>query len=285
MTNLRNNYTTRNLFLWNLYTCLILAQSGCEQPQSKREYLARVGDAYLTRQAMDMRGDSTILHSPALLRDYVNRWVDNELLYQEARRQGLEHTEQFRQQLAEVRRQLAVEALLSKELYADTIGLTDDTIRAYFAKHYNDFLLQNDVVKINMATFTAWEHANAFRRMITRGQSWESAIEELLNDPATSPSVVSHVEQRYYTQQTLFPPELWRVAINIGRGEISFPVKIQNTYTVIQTLGSLKRGSPAELELVQNEIRQRLLIEQRRRRYSQLLTRLQSQSDVEIATP
>jgi len=285
MTNLRNNQNTRNLSLWTLCTWVILAQTGCEQPQSQREYLARVGDAYLTRQAIGAQGDSTILHSPALLRDYVNRWVDNELLYQEARRQGLENTEQFRQQLAEARKHLAVEALLSKELYADSRWLTDDTIRAYFARYQSDFLLQNDVVKINMATFTAWEHASAFRRLVSRGQSWRSAIEELLNDPATSPFVVSHVEERYYTQQTLLPPELWRVATNIGRGEVSFPVKIQNTYTIIQTLGSFKRGSQAELEFVQSEIRERLLIEQRRRLYGELLARLQSRYDVEIATP
>lgn len=264
---------------------LLLTYVGCQQPQSKREYLARVGDSYLTRQSVEAIGDSALLGSPALLRNYVNRWVDNEILYQEARRRGIENDEQFRQQLGEVRKRLAIEALLTKELYADTLSLSEDTIRTYFAMHSNDFLLQNDVVKINMAAFATWEHANTFRRMVARGQSWDSALHEMLKDPATSPTVVTHVERRYYTQQTLIPPELWRVATNLGRGEVSFPVKVQNTYAVIQTLGNFKRGTPAELELVDSEIRQRLLIEQRRRLYAALLSRLQAQYDVEIAKP
>jgi peptidyl-prolyl cis-trans isomerase C len=268
-----------------VYLIITLPQQGCEQQQSKRKYLARVDDVYLTQQTLEALADSTILSSPALTRNFVNRWVDNELLYQEARREGMENTDQFKQQLAEVRKQLAVEALLNKEVYTDTSEVHDDSIRAYFAQYHGDFLLQQDVVKINIIAFTVREKANAFRWKVTGGQSWESVLQAALEDSANASSIVTHVEDHYYTQQTLVPPELWRVAINLGRGEISFPVRVENTYAVVQTLASLKRGAPAELGFVQDEIQQRLLIERRRRQYDALLNRLQSQSQVEITIP
>lgn len=261
---------------------LAILTAGCEQQDSKKEYLARVGDAYLTHDAMETLVDSTTRASETLTREYVRRWVNDELLYQEARRQGLENTELFRQRLAEARRQLAVEALLQKEVYGTAASIPEDTLRAYFQLHHAEFPLQHDVVRINLAVFNARDKANAFRAKILSGMTWQAALRLTLDDSATSRALLTHTEQQYFNQQTLVPPELWRVAISLLPHEISFPVRSEETYVVIQLLTSLTRGEIAPFDMVQDEIRQRLLIEQRRQHYANLLARLQSQYEIEI---
>lgn len=261
--------------------CLILF-IGCEPRESKKEYLARVGDSYLTRESVEALTDSGMLSSDARLREYVHRWANTELLYQEARRQGMENSETFQQQLSDARKQYAIEALLQRELYSDTAGILEDSIRSYLENNKPDFFLRQTVVKVNMVVLASREKANSFRTQARRF-SWQQAFQAMHEDTASRPMIMTVVEHRYYSQQTLFPPDLWRVALNLYPGEMSFPVRTQDGYVVIQLLAILRPGMAPELDMVRDEIRQRLLIERRRQQYADLLTRLRSKYEIDVA--
>lgn len=257
--------------------------SGCEMRETKKEYIARVGNSYVSiEEIQSMAGDTL---SPEQLREYVVQWMDQEMLYQEARRLGVENSKEVRRKLDDVRKQLVVQEFLTKEIYGDSVELTDDSIRAYFEAHPEDFLLQEDMVKVNYAAFARRERANAFRARLIGGASWEAAVEAAYNDTATDEPFVAQAYLQYYTQRSLYPRELWRVATNLSAGEVSFPVRTQSGFFVIQTLAILKQGKRPELDMVRNEIFQRLTMEHRRQRYAELLARVRSQSDVEMKLP
>lgn len=257
--------------------------SSCERSDQKSDYLARVNDSYLTSDQIIADGDSSLLSSPTALRDYVSRWVNNELLYIEARRQGIENSEALQQHLLQARKRLSVVQLLESQVYGDTASIDEDSIKAYFALHAEDFIIREGVLKLRLVALASREAANAFRARLMGGASWEYAVGQLQHDSAGQ--IVEESAGKYFTQHTLFPPEIWRVAANLAPTEISFPVKTQGGYFVIQCLAVLRQGSQSELDMVRDEIRQRLIIEQRRLRYTDLLARLHSKYEVEVILP
>lgn len=259
--------------------------SSCGKLEQKKEYLARVGDAYLTKEQVAVEGDSGTTSSKARLREYVGQWINNELLYQEAKRRGVETSESFQKLLTDARKRLSVEVMLEKEVYHDSVEISEDSIRAYFESHPNDFLLTDDVIQLSIAAFTTRELANSFRTKVTSGVPWESALESMMNDSASQKSILMNAGEKYYSQHTLYPAELWRVANNLAPKELSFPIRTQTGYFILRLSSLHQRGSRADIAMVYDEIRQRLTIERRRARYNEILSNLRSKHEVEITIP
>ena len=262
-----------------------IVAAGCKPNETKKQYLARVGDSYLTQEDLTAAGDSTILSSEARRRELVARWVNNEVLFQEARKQGMESSELVQQQLRETRKQLSIQAFLQKEIYGDSLAIPEDSIQAYYDSHPADFLQQEEVVRLNLIAFANMNSALAFRSKVLRGTSWDAAIDEALSDSATLASIVRRADTQNYSKQTLSPPELWRVATSTSRGTVSYPVKTASGFFLLQPIALSQQGRRARLDIVQDEIRQRMILEKRRQQYAQLLSRLRSQYELEVEVP
>lgn len=252
------------------------------RPQRNGRVIARVGDSELTLEEARAHIDTTRTAFDYALSDYVSYWVNTELLYQEATRQGVENSPEFIRQLEDVRRQLANQTFLDRQVYSDTTELTPETMQQYFKQHAPEFQIHENTLKLNLIALNSRDRANAFAEALAKGAAWKSAVDDLLGDSAVAPSVLSVISAQYYTSQTLFPPELWKVASALSINEVSFPVKTAGGFFVLQSLAQLQQGSPAEFDLARPEVRQRLLIESRRRRYDDLLGTLRRKSGVEV---
>src|ERR1041384_3058580 len=259
-----------------LCSILLLAAlfPSCRRQTSDR-VIARVGDAELTLEEARAHIDTTRTALEYALGDYVSYWVNTELLYQEAKRKGVESS-------GEVTRQLARQTFLERYVYADTSDVTLDAVKEYFSRHEAEFQVHENTLKLNLIALNNRDRANAFQAAVAQGSAWQSAVDKLLHDSTAASSVLSASSGQYYTSQTLFPPELWKVASALPVNEISFPVKTPGGYFVLQCLARLQQGSPAALDLARPEVKQRLLIEMRRRRYDELLGNLRKNADVEV---
>jgi parvulin-like peptidyl-prolyl isomerase len=92
----------------------------------------------------------------------------------------------------------------------------------------------------------------------------------------------SNLTSTVYTQLTLYPPELWKVLQSLQKNDVSFPVKSGDLFYVVQLLEKSPKGSVANFETVQDEVRSRLFIEKRREKYSRLLDNLRKEFKVEV---
>ena len=261
-----------------LFTALLL---GC-RPQPAVRVIARVGDAELTLEEARTHIDTTHAAFEYALNEYVSYWVNTELLYQEAKRRGVESSEEFIRQLQDVRRQLASQTFLEHFVYTDTTGVAPEAMKQYFSQHTSEFPIHENMLNLNLIALNNRDRANEFEASVARGSEWKEAVESLLRDSAAAPSVLSETRGHYYTSQTLFPPELWKVASALSPNEVSFPVKTAGGYFVLQCLARLEQGSPAGFDVARPEVRQRLLIESRRRLYDELLGNLRKKTNVEL---
>lgn len=262
---------------------LALAAAGCGEQAQSPAYVARVGTTELTSEDLRYLADST-RGIGRTSREAVNDWIVNELLYQEAARRGLTSREAFRRQVDEAKKRLAISALLNEVLFSaeDTALVNNAAVEAAYQASPGDYVVREDVALASYIQFSSREAANAFRAAVLRGMNWGDAVREAQSDPLTAPLVLQTAARQYFTQATLFPAELWRLTRSLGREEVSFVLRAGAGYYVVKCHEVRRTGEAPALEYVRDEIRQRLLIEERRSRYDQLVTDLRGRYGIDV---
>ncbi len=257
--------------------------TGCQKGEPPSTLLARLDDRTLTLEEISAHFDSARGVSDAQIHEYVQRWITNELLYREAVRRGLDQQPAISTQLDEIRRQLVINALLDREVYtARSTDASPADIQQYYEEHKKEFILTSDVVLVSLVLFQDREAANTFRSAALRGTPWNRALRATLDDPQLRAGVISFIDSLYFTQQTLFPVELWRTAMGVGVNNPSFPVRTEEGFYVLIVWKFGRRGQQAEQPYVEQEIRSRLAIERRQRLYNTLLENLRAKHTVEV---
>jgi parvulin-like peptidyl-prolyl isomerase len=262
---------------------LLMAISGCTRESGHKPYIARVGTAEMTEDDLAASTDS-LGRVPRQPGEVVNEWIINELLSQEAARRGLTTTDVFRRQMESTKKRLAIAALLEQELFAenDTVLVNDAALTTAFKAAANDYVLREDVVLASYAIFSDRDAANTFRSSVLRGRNWTDALLLARVDSLTAPHLLRAAERQYFTQTTLYPPELWKLARTLARDEVSFVAKTDAGYYVLMVHRVKHQGEIPDFEYVRSDVRQRLLIEERRARYEKLVSDLRARHPVDI---
>jgi hypothetical protein len=260
-------------------TALALAGCSSEKPGT---VVARVGDSVLTLEDAALVVDTASPGGPGRLARYAASWVNAELLYQEALRQGIGGDAAFGARIEAMRRQLASQELLDRVIYGDTAAVPDSALRAYFTSHPDEFTLSENHLKLRLATFRNRETARRFTAAVTAGATWDGLIDSMAADPKSSAEIVSATQEAWYTRATIYPQELWKVAGPLNPGDVSFPLKTGEGYTVVQYLALAAAGRTDEFDVVRDEVTDRVLVEQRRSKLESLLGTLRDRYGVEI---
>jgi len=259
----------------------LITTTGCERPSGQRSFVARVGNAYLTHDELRARSGAASDSSEASLR-FVNEWVSNELLYQEAVRREFDKQEPVRERMEAVQKRIAVEALLDEVLFQDSAEVGEDEVTAYFPEHEQEFMLSEDVALVSFARFNERGPANTFRSGIVRGKTWDQAVDDLSTDSMLVAHLLQITHQQYVTRSTLFPEELWKVARTLNPSKVSFVVTTDSGYYVLFLHDFRRQGTIPDLSYVAPEIHGRLMIDKRRKRYEEFLEGLRSRFPVEV---
>lgn len=268
-----------NRFLSVLFVVGLCA--GCTQPRDNGQYVARVGDAVLTEEDLQKAG----LQSDNLRRDYVSAWITSQLLFQEAKRRGLVESDDVKRRSADALQQIAVSALLDKEVYDDdSSAISNAMIEAEFRANAAAYRLREDVVNISYVLFDERDAANAFRSRLIRGAAWSDALDAVRSDPSTSANLLRVAVQEYFTRAMLYPEELWKIARTLNTGDVSYVVRTNAGYCVVKVHDARRQGEVPELDYARSEIRERLLVKRRSERYGELLSTLRSRYRIDVRT-
>lgn len=267
---------------WCFVASLLLV-GACRKSEQPSTALARVDAETLTLDQVVQRFDTSRGVSQSQIHDYVQQWLTNELLYREAVRRGLDRKPEIDEQLADIRRQLAIQALLENEVYSTgPEAVPDDEIRQYFDGNRDQFVESSDVALLSWALFATRESANRFRTAVVRGAPWSQALQTVREDSTQSGSLLAMKDSSYVMESTIYPVELWRVAVGTGRMVPSFPVRTSDGYYVVIVWKLTRRGEVADFPYVRDDIRRRLLVTMRREKYRQFLQNLRARHDVQV---
>jgi len=206
----------------------------------------------------------------------IKLWIDTELLYQEALRQGLHKSQHHQLKMQQFEKQLLASEI-QQHLWGvqDTFSITESMIKNYFHLHRQEFVRDTTAVLIGIfSTSTAkeiWEfrarlHANNFFAL-----SQKHSLDSMRN-PADS----------IYTAVTDLPKAVAEVASSFRTGAVSLPIPEDGKYFLIIVYDRQPSGSRASFAEARNQVIATVQNQIRQKAFGQILSELRMKNNVEV---
>jgi hypothetical protein len=252
---------------------LTLLYLSCDSRKDTPMYFAKVNDNYLSLDDLKVRFDSSSIRTKSKVRDFISQWVNQNLLYKEAEEMGITKTSEFNDLVAEAGKSIAINMLLEKEVYSKSIEVTPSEIFEYYSNHKDEFILGNDIVNISYVVFSNPVAAGEFKKNIS-ANIWKNLLDQPKQN-SFSGSIRSQEDSSFFKSSELSPPDLWKAACNMRPNDISEPMKSLDGYIVFKLNTSQKAGEIGDINYARAEIKERILIDKRKKLYSGFLYELQ----------
>lgn len=131
-----------------LLVCLFVALNSCQTDKGEGVVLAEVGASKLLLSEVleQMPAFSSHADSMAYVAEHVDRWVAEELVYQQGTRY-LTNYDQLQQQVEEYRRRLVTQSYDRELLRQHAQDLTEEDYRAFYEKYGKQLILSEPIIK------------------------------------------------------------------------------------------------------------------------------------------
>jgi len=206
----------------------------CQKPQN---VIVKVDGSVLTKEQFEKYIPETEYKKLTAdkLEEFCRNWVDQEVLYLEAKKQGLDQEDSIRLVLDEYKKNLLAMDLIRREFGATTVSELE--VRDYFDKHNTEFLY---AVKLAQIVLPSREVAQQTLEEIKAGANFLKLARERsltrMEDP-DNPKVITDFLYRgtvsdYGTEEIIF---------NLKVGEVSEVIPyIQGTYLIVKLVDKRK---------------------------------------------
>jgi hypothetical protein len=249
----------------------------CSEPQKPASYVARVNGSYLTENDLSGLIDSQFVLGRSRA-SIIKNWVRQEVLYQEAAKQGLVDSKEFKNNIENARRELAAALLLEK--FSKTSGpLYDDSnLEIYYKENKTSFRLPSNTYYFNRANFSDKNAAVQFRtEVISNG--WQQASQIFKQDS----SLLNLSGKILLPEQDIYPVKLVRILEGLYPLEISIVIPDdRGYYTVVQLLDKYDAESIPPFESVINEVKKRYIAALTDLAIEDYISDLYSKNEIEI---
>jgi hypothetical protein len=258
-----------------LFVAILL---NCWRRGEEEEVVARVDNSVLTHKNMKSRMSWEGLREDQES-EFVEKWVDRELLYREAKRLGLDKAEELQWELELVEKEYVIQKLLER-IYAKKIQITEEEILSYYEQNQDLFRVDEEEVKILHLLTKEREEAREALKEIQAGKDFSDVAREhsigLFHDQGG---------QMGYIKREDVIPEIGRIAFYLTPGSVSSIIKSNHGYHIIKVIKKRSKGEIKDLSEVRDEILQRLRVIKERSAYYDLLFQLQNEAKVFVAIP
>ncbi len=258
----------------------VLALSGCRDdkeepvpPQPSPQDILRVGDAVFTREDLNniLPGPEGAALGEEDKKTFVKRWVEVELLYQEALRRGLQKDPLIDWRIKNLQKQFLADHLLYLEM-RERINVTEEEIGRYFEDHRREYEREYRVRHILVNTL---EEAEKVKELLK-----SNSFTYIANRYSVDPEARRGGDLGYLAKGNMIP-EFEPVVFSLRDGQNSDIVKSEFGYHIIRLVGSRKILAPAHIEDVREEIINELIMEKRQKAHDEFISSLEREIGVE----
>ncbi len=209
-------------------------------------------------------------------KELLDEIIKEELLFQEAEKQGLHKDKEYMNKVDEFRRMTLVSNLLKREIEDKTI-LSEEDLKNFYDKHPDEFN-QGIQVKAKHILVDTEEEAKEIQEKLQKGGDFTELAKAHSKDKG---SAVNGGDLGFFTKGRMVP-EFEHAAFNLKPGELSDPVKTQFGYHLIQVTEK-KEGTQRAFEEVKASIERRLKMERQRETFDAYIEKLKGDGkNVEI---
>ncbi|MCX6174339.1 MAG: peptidylprolyl isomerase [Ignavibacteriales bacterium] len=265
----------------NYYIIIIFAfaftQYGCSKEEKPSKHVAKVNKSVLTED--DVKSALSEERNKGIYREeYINNWIQTEILFQEAANKGLLNDKEFKSLLDRTKKELASALFIRKIVDENKIEPTDDEIKKYFDNNKDDFKLVDDAYRFNEIKFNDYNKAVEFRNSLLETE-WNRALNQYRNDQ----SIIELQPQKLLLKYQIQPTTLLRVITTLGINEVSVVFETEPMkFTVVQLLEKIGKDLIPQLDIVKNEVKERLSIIKRNQYIKEYIDKLIADHNLEI---
>ena len=235
--------------------------------------MARVEEATLTTADLEnlLPAELGVGQGPAERAQFVEQWVEQQLLYREALDRNLDQNPRTQQLLEQARRDLLVAALLNAEFEGQDTQVSEASIQQYYAENREQFRRTRPEIRALHILLATEADAIAKRQALRSGTSFEelARLHSLDQEPK-----VRGGDLGYFSADD--NPPLWEACRGLPFKTLSEPIQTQYGYHLIQVLDRQEAGTTKELDQVRPQIVDSLVRQDYKQRLAELINRLKS---------
>ncbi|MGO9612020.1 MAG: peptidylprolyl isomerase [Dissulfurispiraceae bacterium] len=246
----------------------------------KGDYVAKVGDTTITTVDVQKEMESLppmakdFFQGPEGISRFVDELVKKELLYLEAKKRGLDKSEDFQRKVDDFKKFTLINQLLEKEIESAS-KVTDKEIKDYYDAHKGDFMVNNEV-RISHILVKTEEDARRVLERLQKGEDFAKIASEVSLDKASSKTG----GDLGYFKKGQMNPELENVAFRLKKGQISQPIPLKGGFDIIKVTDT--KGTIAEFDKVKGIVSQKLSAEKQREAFDKFIENLRKSYKIEL---
>src|SRR5208283_439442 len=246
----------------------------------KGDYVAKIGDTTITTVDVQKEMESLppmakdFFQGPEGISRFVDELVKKELLYLEAKKRGLDKSDDFQRKVEDFKKFTLINQLLEKEIESAS-KVTDKEIKDYYDAHKDDFMVNNQV-RISHIIVKTEEDAKKVLERLQKGEDFAKIASEVSLDKA---SAKTGGDLGYFKKGEM-NPELENVAFRLKKGQISQPMPSKGGIDIIKVTDT--KGTIAEFDKVKGIVSQKLSAEKQREAFDKFIENLRKSYKIEL---
>jgi peptidyl-prolyl cis-trans isomerase C len=272
--NLKKHSNNNKIIIASLY--LMLSLVGCSKAKKVEHEIVKVNDAALTKDELDsvLRAQE---YSGKVREEYINDWIEKEILYQEAVKEGITEDKKYLSILDKSKKELAIALFMDKIIKEEKIDLSEEEIETYYNSHAEDFKTNDELYRLNIASFTEFDKAVQFREKVFN-IGWNSTLLSVKNDP-----VVNITNSKLVYKSDLQPVTFLRIVINLQPPEVSTVLETEpGKYSVVQVIEKFAGNTLLPFFLAKEDVKQKLTILKQKEFVNRYIKKMISDHNIEV---
>jgi peptidyl-prolyl cis-trans isomerase C len=249
-----------------------------ESPPKAAEVIARVNTEVLTEKDLEMNLPEAQNNSISLeqKRDYVRRWIENQILYQEAKRKRIDQDENIKWRIEQTARNIIIDGFLEKELEARA-KVSEEEVKRTYQENKNMFRREQDEARISRILVKNIAEAGLVRVRIQEGESFDTIAKQMSLDEGTK----ERGGDIGYIPLSNLPPEFYEAVTKLRPKEISAPIPTDYGFVIVMVTDRKEKGSIKEYEEAKEEITDSLTLTKQKKELENLFNELKKSAKVQ----
>lgn len=274
MMNFQKLIKPSNFFL---FISLVIFLPGCTKEVPQKKYIAKVNNAYLTEEQLDLMSDSS-KGNHLFKSEIIRNWINRELLYQEALKEGILNGAEYKKILEDSKKELAGSLLLKKFYEQQKNSVSETEVENFYKKNINEFKLPYNSYLFNKITFDNEDKALEFRSIVLK-EDWNEAENNFKDDT----SVVDYKNNSLLYEYEIRPASILRIIKELYPDEVSIVLRESpDRFMIVQILQKFDKGIIPPLDYIYSEVKKRYLVKKKELTIKDYIKELYSKNDIEV---
>lgn len=267
-------------FLIKLFMLVLIIAfvSGCSK--TKDEVIVKAGSSKLTKKELqeDLKSlppqTKVFLASPEGINRLKDELIKREVLYEEARKKGIEKSEDFKKRMDEFKKITLINMLLEQEI-KNMQQVTENEAKEYYEKHKDEFIKPTEV-RLSQIVVKNEDDAKKVYERINKGEDFGKIAKEVSIDEKTK---ASEGDMGFFKKGQL-NQQIENVVFNLRKGQVSMPLTNQKGISIFKV--TEVKGTPIDFESVKSQLIEQLKVKKQQDWFNSYIEDLKKKHKVEV---